>query len=537
MEGLAEIRDIGKLTLEQKVGQMILCGFEGTEPSAEAIRGIREHAIGGVLYRARNVCDTAQAAQLSMALQAEAKACGQLPLWIAVDQGGGALARLAEGMALMPGVMAIAAGGNKTAAYKAGSISGRELKALGIHMCLAPVLHESNGPANPRTGAHFAGEGAEHLGDYGVQFLRGLQDAGVAAAAKPLPGCAETDTASADGQSRLDAAHLRPFRQAIEAGVDAILSIPVVEPGKRTEVNPDLAMIRLLRRQLDFEGVIVTHCPELDALNDEGMEHAAVMAVEAGADLIVLPVRHDLQLEALQSLIEAVRKGRISEERIDRSVRRLLALKERYGVFAAFEPDAGMVSALARVGCEAHKETARRISEASTTRVRDEKALLPVSANGSLYVISVETAEHLQAAEAAQAPFTLGRALRQLGCKVTEFLVPQQEVEALRHELVRSVRYGQQVVVATYNAQFDAAQAELIRGLLAVGKEPIVVAQCSPCDLLAFPDISTFVAAYESRPHTLRSAAKVLLGQREATGKLPVAIGTLHAAGSGDSGT
>ncbi|CAG7619137.1 Beta-hexosaminidase [Paenibacillus solanacearum] len=519
MKGLAAIRDIGKLTLEQKVGQMILCGFEGMEPNDDAgiIRCIREFGIGGVLYRARNVRDTGQTAQLSRALQDEARDCGQLPLWIAAELGGGALARLAEGMALMPGVMALAAAGNKAAAYEAGLVSGRELKALGIQLGMAPALDPSGSPND----LHVGSQGEERVGDYGAPFLRGLQDAGVVAAAGLLPGCLEPGgPGAADTLEQLAAS----YAQAVEAGAGVLLA-------PSPEAGPAAAVIGRLRGQLGDEVVIAANCAETSG---PGAPLSALEAVEAGADLIVLTGPPAGGLAELQSLVEAVRQGRIGEERIDRSVRRLLALKERRGVLAADEPEAGAatLAALAQVGRLADKEAARRISEASITVVRDEKALLPVSADGSIYVISVETAEHLQAYEAKQAPFTLGRALRQLGCTVTEFLVPVQEVGRLHQELVRSVRYGQQVVVATYNAaQYDASQAELIRGLMTVGKDPIVVAQCSPCDLLAFHGVSTYVAAYESRPLALRSAAKALLGQLEATGRLPVAIGALHPAG------
>jgi beta-N-acetylhexosaminidase len=526
------MRKVEQMTLEQKIGQLVMCGFEGTEPSEEVLRLIREKAIGGVIYFARNVRNVEQVVSLSAALQEAAAASGQEPLFIGIDQEGGMVARITDGVALMPGAMAIAAAGSLEEAYQAALICGQELKALGINLNYAPVLDVNNNAANPVIGVRSFGEDPAKVAEYGVKTLQGLQSAGVIATAKHFPGHGDTNVDShldlptvPHARERIEQVELRPFREAIAAGVDSIMSSHVVFPAFESQKLPvtlsKAVLTGLLREELGYEGVIMTDCMEMNAIAEHfGTVEAAVMAVEAGADLVLISHSHDRQQGAINALLQAVRSGRLSEERINRSVNRLLALKEKRGLY---EP-AAAVEVKAVVGTAEHKAVARRISESSITLVKDEAGLLPFRTEDSLFLISIEGAVLTQVDEAVDAQLTLGSALRELGAQVTELVVPLTKVEELKKELLSAVRYERQVIIATYNAYLDPAQAELIRELLALGKEITVVAQRSPYDLLAFPAVSTYVVAYENRPLALRSTAKVLMGDSKARGKLPITL-------------
>ncbi|TVY10913.1 glycoside hydrolase family 3 N-terminal domain-containing protein [Paenibacillus cremeus] len=431
-----------KLTLNQKVAQMVMCRFEGTE-SMEALLGlIRERSLSGVIFDGNSALDADQVAAISYELQDAAQEVGAASLWIALDQQA-ILAQEAYGVTVMPGAMAIAAGGRVEAAYEAGVAYGRELKALGMNMQLTPVV-----------------DGVDKTGAVADQLLRGWQEAGVTTFLKVL------STAS-------------------------------------------------IREKYSCDGIVVADCR---VKNDT--EQAALLAVEAGADLVWVSDGLAGRHRAVESIVQAVREGRLSEEHIERSVQCLLELK-RKRVEHGVEAEAASV-----VGCAEHQALARSLSEVSITVARDEKRLLPVSKNGSLYVITVDTtaAEPLYAHGMQEVPMTLGRGLRELGCKVTEFVVAQKELAALQPEVVRSVRYGEQVIIATSNAYRDAEQGAFVRALQAVGCEPIVVALGSPKDVIAFPGVSTCVAAYENSPLALRSAAKVLLGALKASGQLPIRL-------------
>nr|WP_193394484.1 beta-N-acetylhexosaminidase [Paenibacillus sp. A3] len=536
--------ELAGMTLEEKVGQLIQAGFHSQEPDEHILDLIERRRIGGVILFTRNVQDPAQVAALTGKLQEAAQRAGTAPLWISIDQEGGMVARITEGVALMPGAMAIAAGGSVEAAYEAALVSGRELRALGINMNFAPDLDINNNPTNPVIGVRSFGEAPEAVAEYGAASIRGFQDAGVSATAKHFPGHGDTAMDShldlptiPHSRERIEAVELVSFRRAVASGVDAVMSSHIVFPAFEPERLPATLSRRvltgLLREELGFDGVIVTDCMEMQAIAAHyGTVQAAVLAVEAGADIVLISHSRQLQEGALDALLEAVRSGRISEERIDASVRRLLALKRKR--LAAGTPELHE-AALRLVGCEAHRQTARRISKASVTLVKDEERLLPLRRVPTLVIHTSAVATSI-ADEAVDIPHTLGKALTALGLDVVERIIPvSPDGEALQGLLTQAEPFGQ-VVVGTYNASFYPGQVRLIEALQALGKRPVVVALRNPYDLREFPDVSAYAAVYESRPLALESAAKGLTGAIPMRGKLPVAVSEAYPAGWGADG-
>ncbi|WP_338015886.1 beta-N-acetylhexosaminidase [Paenibacillus mesophilus] len=545
--------DLSAMSLRHKIGQMIHCGFHGHEPSEEIAQLIRERHIGGVILFARNVRDIRQVAAMNAEFQRIALEAGVPPLTIAIDQEGGMVARLTEGVALMPGNMAIAAGGEPQAAYEAARVTGEELHALGINLNYAPVLDVNVNPGNPVIGVRSYGESPQLVGEYGVRAIRGLQEAGVTATAKHFPGHGDTDVDShldlptiTHGRERIYGIELAPFVRAIEAGTDAIMSSHIYFPSFETEKLPvtlsHSVLTGLLREELGFDGVIMTDCMEMKAIADHyGTVAAAVLAVEAGADCVLISHRHDLQAEAIEALVAAVESGRLSEARIDESVGRLLAMKRKRGVTAdavlTVADDAYYASeAFRSVGSSAHRETARRISEASVTLVKADAGALPLRRERTL-VIGVQAVAVSEVDESVDLPVTLGQAIAAQGVEVEERTVTMDQVSEKAEELVRLAVAGgySQVVVGTYNASFRPDQAALVRSILDAGVKPVVVALRNPYDIKAFPDVPAYVAAYESRPLALQSAAKVLTGAIEAKGRTPVTINPDYPAGTGGS--
>lgn len=535
--------DLSEWTLRQKIGQMILCGFEGTGMTEDLESFIEQNHIGGVIYFARNVKDTQQVAQLSEQLQQVAKRSQNLPLWISIDQEGGMVARLTEGVALMPGQMAIAAGaleatdGSKSA-YESSFISGQELRTLGVNMNFAPVLDVNNNPDNPVIGVRSFGESPELVAEFGRKSMQGYQDVGVVATAKHFPGHGDTNVDShldlptvEHSEARIRAVELVPFVESIKNGVDAIMSahiyFPALESAKLPVTLSKSVLTGLLREELGFEGVIMTDCMEMNAISEHyGTAPAAVMAVEAGADLVLISHSRDRQLAAITALERAVQEGRITEARIDASVARLLALKERRGLFEA-RPSA---AAADEVGTAEHRAVAQRLSEASITLVKDEQKLLPLKRVKTL-AITVAAAVSSGVDETYAGPASLGAALAEHGLDVLDRVLPLPEVAASSDGLLAEAQQAEQIVIGTYNARFHPAQVELVRALQALGKPLVVVALRVPYDLLEMPEVSTFVSAYESRPLALQSAAKCLLGQLTPQGRLPVSLGLDYPAG------
>lgn len=531
---------LAAMDLRQKVGQMIQAGFDGLEPSKEIIELIEKHHLGGVILFARNVQDVNQVAALTDKLQQAALNSGHIPLWISIDQEGGMVARITEGVALMPGQMAISAGGDPGAAYDAANLCGQELRTLGINMNFAPDLDVNVNPDNPVIGVRSFGESPQSVADFGAEAIRGYRDAGVVAVAKHFPGHGDTNVDShldlptiSHPRERIDQVELLPFHEAIDAGVEAIMSSHIVFPAFESSKLPatlsSAVLTGLLREELGFGGVIVTDCMEMQAISDHfGTVQAAVMAVKAGADCILISHRYELQIGAIEAIVAAVESGIISEERIDRSVERLLALKRK----RLAEANASM--AIEQVGSREHREKARVISEASMTLVKDDNGYLPLRHADTL-VIQMEAAVSSVVDETLHMPLTLGRALSAAGIRTEERMIPAskagEELEVL-HELAERF---EQIVVGTYNASFHPGQVQLVKELQRTGKRLIVVALRNPYDIKQFPDISTYLAAYESRPLALQSIARCLTGAIPAKGRLPVTLGPEYQAGWGGS--
>ncbi|MCW3794504.1 beta-N-acetylhexosaminidase [Paenibacillus sp. LS1] len=548
-----------QMTLREKIGQMLLCGFHGTEATGDVESFLRKYPIGGVIYFARNVESPEQVDRLSLGLQQTAKSSGNVPLWISIDQEGGMVARIIEGIALMPGQMAIAAAGSIDDAYQAAYISGLELKSMGINMNFAPVLDVNNNAANPVIGVRSFGESPQSVAEYGARTIAGIQDAGIAATAKHFPGHGDTDTDShldlpiiAHDRERVERLELIPFQAAIAEGVDAMMSahiyFPALEPERLPVTLSQTVLSGLLRQELGYEGMIVTDCMEMDAIAvNYGTVDAAVMAVEAGADLVLISHTANLQAEAFEALLAAVRSGRISESRIDESVTRLLMYKAKRGLLESETGGAGdeelegvvsnalsskasndlALSSWSERNSSLHQEVARRISENSITLVRDELNMLPLKLERTL-VITVATSVTTIADEQLTQAFTLGAALSNYDLDVVDLTVTPEEVAIRSARLLQAAEEDdiRQIVVGTYNAGSPSGdpQCRLIGWLQQLGKPLTVVALRSPYDLLAIPSAEVYVAAYESRPLAMDSVAQALMGRIPFAGKLPVTI-------------
>ncbi len=529
-----------QMSLRDKIGQMVLCGFEGKETGDGIRELIRDYRIGGVIYFARNVESPEQLARMSEALQLAASEAGVPPLFVSIDQEGGMVARVTEGVALMPGAMALAAAGSLEGVYEAHRISGLELRAMGINLNYAPVLDINNNPNNPVIGVRSFSDLPERAAKFGAAAIRGLQHADVAATAKHFPGHGDTDVDShldlpivPHDRDRMERMELIPFRRAIEEGVDAIMSAHIYFPALEREKLPVTLSHRvltgLLREELGYGGVVMTDCMEMHAISEHyGTVPAAVMAVEAGADIVLISHRADLQRGAVEAIEEAVRSGRLSEARIDASVRRILALKAKRNIgYGVGSPQGGI--GLQDVGMDRHMALARRLSEASVTLVRNEGGTLPLRQARTL-VITVAPAVLTmvdETFEQAAERVSLGAALIQAGlADVEDVVLPLGEVEASLEKLraLASADTTEQIVIATYNAQFQPAQQQLVASLAALGKPVTIVAQRVPYDLLQLPQVAAYVALYESRPLALKSCARAMLGVIPFRGRLPVTI-------------
>ena len=377
---------IAEMTIEEKVGQLIMVGFEGTQANETIETHIRERFVGGIVLFSRNIQSPQQTAELTNQLQRLASGTvRQIPLFIGIDQEGGWVIRLKEGATVLPGNMALGATDSTELAEHAGEVTALELAAVGVNLNFAPVMDVNNNPDNPVIDRRSFGGSPELVSRLGVPYIRGLQRNGVLATAKHFPGHGDTTVDSHfdlptvnHDQERIHALELQPFRAAIDADVAAIMTAhivyPAFDPDRPATLSPTI-LTDLLRKELGFDGLLITDDMEMKAIDDRYRAgEAAVMAVEAGADIVMVLWTPAKQLEVFDALLSAVKSGRISEARLDQSVKRILKSKE-----AASDRRFVNVEAVRRtVGGAAHKQLAQTIASQAITVVRNRDNLLPL---------------------------------------------------------------------------------------------------------------------------------------------------------------
>lgn len=531
--------DISHLTLREKIGQMVMCGFEGYQPSDNIRKLIEDYKIGGIIYFSRNVESTKQVYQLSRELQQIAAQASDIPLYIAIDQEGGMVARIINGITLMPGNMALGATRSKEMAYKAAKVSGHELRALGINMNFAPSLDINNNPLNPVVGVRSYGDKPELVSDLGLAQVEGYQEENVCATIKHFPGHGDTNVDSHQDLpiiphdlERIHKIELYPFKKVIQAGVDVIMLAHIVFPALENDKPSTLSekvTNQLLRKELGYTGVVITDCFDMKAFSDNyGAERAAILAVEAGVDIILVSHTFERQVQTIEAIEKAVKENRISEERIDQSVQRILQLKQRRKLKDQLKLNT-WDQALGQLNANSSIEIAREISEQSITVVKDTNQLLPLDRQKRTCVIWAEIRVSSEIDEVYDQQESLGHYLSQFISSIKEIIISTNPTDLdLKNVLKEAVNY-EQVIMSTYNASLNPTQAELVRQLNSQlmnqqDKQLIVIATRNPYDLLSFSEVSTFIACYENRPLTMQSAAKVLMGHIQAKGKLPVTL-------------
>jgi len=527
---------LGRLSPEQKLGQLFLTFFEGPHLSDALREMIEAYHVGGlVLFSAAgNVVDPAQLAALTNAAQEAALASGGVPLLVAADQEGGTVVRLRDGFTVSPGNMAIGATGSPDRAYQMGRVTAAEMRAVGVNCNLAPVLDVNSNPANPVIGVRSFGSSPEAVADLGAEVIRAYRDEGVIATAKHFPGHGDTEVDShfglpvvAHDRARLDAVELYPFRAAIAEGVGAIMTAHVeVSAVDATEGLPATlsapVLQGLLREELGFDGVIMTDSLGMGALMERySIGEAALAAFLAGADVLAfgadsghMPAE---QKDAYAEMLEAYRQGVFGDDRLDDSVRRILQLKADYGLLD-WAPTVVDDSAT-RVGTTEHLAVADTVAEEAITVVRDDAGLLPLTTEGALLVIAPQSAQALVGQVQAYRPQATGLTV---GADPTA-----EEIAAA----VGAAQAAGAVLMATKDAWRHPAQVELVRSL--ADRPLAVLAVGAPYDLTAFPEVGVFVAAYGETAPSLRGAARVLCGEVVPTGRLPVDLPGLHPLGHG----
>ena len=542
--GWAE-RTLDSLTLEKKVGQMmmpILMGDfapSGSVAHRRARRVVEDHDVGGVIISVGSPTEVAAKLNWMQALS-------DLPLLVAADLEGGAGFRFdgvihvptaisLGGATRFPSLMAVGAAGEPALAYEMGRITALEARAVGVHVPFAPVLDVNNNAENPIINVRSLGEDPERVALLGEAFVRGVQDHGAIATAKHFPGHGDTETDShlalpviRVNRERMDEVELLPFRRAIDAGIGAIMTAHISVPGITGERTPatlaPTVLTGLLRNELGFDGLVFTDAMDMFAVDRMfGREEATIRAVEAGADVILMPP--DLAA-ARRAIVGAVESGRISEERIDRSVLRILRAKERMGLHRNRLVDLSKVAQT--VGIGSHVAVAQSVANRSVTALKNERGLLPLRGSSGARVLSVTYRRRSD----LRAGRTFNARLRETYPRLRVSYVDSETTNQEYAALARRARSMNLTVVSLHASVRTASGSvalpdgalDLVRGLTRSGLPVVVVAFGNPYLLSEFPQVQTYLTAWSGVPVAERAAADAMLGRFEVSGRTPTRI-------------
>jgi beta-N-acetylhexosaminidase len=530
---------ITNMTVEEKIGQLFLVYFKGPSLSSHLKEMINKYHVGGIiLYRvSENIKDPVQVGNLINDTQNEALRHGSgIPLFIAIDQEGGRVVRLTEGVTVFPGNMAIGATGSLKAARFKAMITAKELKALGINMNFAPVVDVNNNPDNPIIGTRSFGASAEQVASFGCVEIETYRIYGIISTAKHFPGHGDTSIDSHigipvihHGLDRLQTIELLPFQKAIDSGVPAIMTAHVVIPEleKKKGLPATLSyniLTGLLRQKMGFDGIIITDSLGMGGIvKTFNITDAAIMALKAGADILLFGADKQFgpqdQIMVFRHILYLVYSGEIPMERIDESVRRILRTKIQYGLF---DIDNVYIDEIPqKVGIEKHHEIAKLIARDSITLIKDETGIFPVYTEKSLLIIWPKIDDKLD--------YALNRYHSHVRSISVSLDPDNSEIDLA---FSTSEDYSQ-VIIGTYDVRKHPSQKKLIKRLSQANTDMIVVSIRTPYDLLCFPDIPCYVATYGTNPVSLNALSRILVGLEEPRGCLPIELPGLFPIGHG----
>jgi beta-N-acetylhexosaminidase len=514
------------------LNQKLMLSFDGFEPTPELFKILEGQAIGGLtLYRSLNVQNPAQVSALTTALQQAASKAGGGQLLIGADQEGGQLVAVGGGTTPFPGNLALGAAGSEDLARKVGAATGRELAAMGININYAPVCDVLVNPGNPSVGLRSFGSDPDLVSRLGAALIEGLQSAGVAACAKHFPGLGDTATDSHYGtpvvlhnKERLRRVELPPFKTAIEAGVKMVMAahiaLPAFNDGRDLPSTLSPGVLRgLLRQDLGFSGVIASDALDMKAIEQgPGLVIDVLAACAAGVDLLLFGPQTSGRETLLVGLLQAVRRGLLSAEDMQASAGRILALKEWLSGFER--------PALDVVGCVEHQALALEVARRSVTLVQDVEGQVPLQLDpdSRLLVILPQPANLTPADTSSYETPSLARFIWDFHPAVEEISIPLDPSGEQVANLLQQARDYDHVLVGTINAFAHPGQAALVNALLEVGVHTLGVGLRMPHDLLSFPRLPLFAAAYSLQPPSLQAVVDALWGEIPFEGKLPVPI-------------
>ena len=467
-----------------------------------------------------------------------------IPLLIGSDFERGAAFRIRNTLPL-PWNMAVGATRSEQWAHRQGRITAEEARALGVNWIFAPVVDVNNNPSNPVINIRAYGEDPQMVGRLGAAFVGGAQQAGVLATAKHFPGHGDTEVDShlslpviAAQRRRLQQVEWVPFREAIRAGVMTVMTAHIAVPGlesdpRRPATLSEAILEQVLRKELGFEGLIVSDSMKMKGLTQGYWSgEAAVQALEAGVDVLLDPPDARVVLGAL---LEAVKTGRLSEARVERSVERILQTKAWLGLNRQKRTDSRRLAR--RINAPALRQQVQDLADASVTLVKDDPSQLPLDVRGI-------RSGHLIIASARPSPGAAADLEGHLGTRLDSLEVDRLSSEAVPSLLNRvGNRAGQAdlcvvalhfpLVTGTGRLGLPTRLADWLKGLVRVNPSAVLISLGDPYLIRQLCFFPTYLCAFSHVSSSQRAAVKALFGEIPVEGRLPVSIPGIAARDTG----
>jgi beta-N-acetylhexosaminidase len=558
-------KQLKKMSVDERIGQLVHVGINARFQNPDRLefkelkRQVVENKVGGIIVFVGSVYETVH-------LMNRMQELADVPLLISSDFETGVAMRF-EDTLNFPWNMAIAATGNPEFARREGVIAARESRALGVQWAFAPTVDVNNNADNPVINVRSYGENPADVSRFSVAFMEGLQSGNVIATAKHFPGHGDTAVDSHRGlpiinfsRQRFDQIELAPFKSVIDAGIGSVMishiSVPQldatkVEPLKKSvkasytesevitegttmpaTLSPNVVS-QILIKDLNFDGLVVTDAMDMSGLTLYfNQDEAAVRAVLAGADVLLKPASADLSIKGLK---EAVASGRISEERLNHSVRKILAWKHQLGLTERKITPLEAIDKI--VSSEETRQLANEIAENAITLVKTEADVLPLKKDKKLFLLGVTNGE-----DRNYVSNTFQRTLRAAGINFESVILDErsttEEMNAARKkageaDIILAGLFGRVRSGAKNSVGIPEAGARILREVLQSDKKLVSISFGNPYLLNNFPEMKTYVVAYGDMQSLQRATARALVGEIEFKGKLPISLGGGYSRGTG----
>ena len=515
--------------LKEKVGQRLMIGIKGTHLDTETKKHLQEIKPGSVILFKRNISSAQQVSDLI----SQIKDILSTPPLIAIDQEGGRVIRFTSDITVFPGNMALGATGSPDLAYKQGSASAFQLKAIGIDINLAPVVDVITTYHNPGITIRSFGDDHHKVAIFAGALIEGTQQVGIAAVAKHFPGkgAAEMD-AHFDlptipiSKELFEEVHFYPFRKAIEKGVQGIMTTHVHCPsldsqGAHPATFSSSIVKEFLRTRYTFDGVIFSDDLEMGAIAKHyPIEDACRRATIAGHDMLLICSNYELQRKALKGLLKDYSSSRLSVEELDASVRRITTVRN-------------FVSPKSSPGKAGHtpnpEDLSRQIAQEAITVISDPRNWIPVNTQKiegvHLFIPDLSDTPALEEGYTLSEEHLLVKECKQcFPKKVTVTFFPLNPKSSETAQIVHPAGKQDTCILFVSNAQGNQGQKNLIKKVRQCYDNSIFVLLDNPFDCEYTDAQDTCLTSYGLRKRQLLSLVKIIFGKAEPQGKLPFRI-------------